>query len=131
MQTKFSTSLQSFTKEVAKLKELRGHPGIAKYFGSCIDEQNPKTLLIVTAPLTPWFRFLELQLAWCAHVHTAITLMSLLDYVQLEWDSRHMAEEAYLHCDLNRAQFAFTKHHEAVLVDYGGLEKYNDFPHEK
>lgn len=129
LQTKFSTTLNSFRNEVDKLGRLSGHPGIARLYGSCIDEKHPDRVLIVTNELTPWFRYLEMNLPWCVRVHTSITLMSLLDYLQHNWTTTSPSP-AWIHCDLNRAQFAMSSQFEAVLVDYGGLEERSSWPFE-
>jgi len=118
--------LHSFTKEVAKIEALRGHPGIVDLHGYCLQLDY---LFSVSENLTTWWEFHHEGLPWCVRIHTSITILSLFSYLQQDYnvDDRPNAK-GWLHCDLNRGQFAFSDNYEAKLIDFGGLEFYTSFP---
>jgi hypothetical protein len=130
VQKKFSKSQETFRAEAEMMKRLRGHPGIPHLYGSCLDPPDKADLMIVTNPLTPFAKYLEEKVDWCVRVHSAITMMSLLEYLQNEWRTTSPNKPAFLHCDLNRMQFAFTPEYEVSLVDFKYLAEITEFPYE-
>lgn len=120
-------SLVSFRREVTRIHELRGHPGVLHLFGGCFDS-TPSELASVSERLTPWTAFVAQQLPWCVLTHTAITAVSLVDFLQGAWSPRNRSAPGWLHCDLHHGAFAVTSNFVAKLVDYGGLMFRPEFP---
>jgi hypothetical protein len=144
--SKLSASERSFAKEMAKIEALQGHPGIPLLYGGCeAGGTLPKKVIgesgggsgatlpfLVSEELTTWWTYHKADLPWCLRAHSAITLLSLFQFLQGDFrkNGRHKEQTGggYLHCDLNKGQFAFSVNGEAKLVDFGGLEYYESFP---
>jgi len=144
--SKLGASEKSFAKEMEKIEALQGHPGIPLLYGGCASGGRlPKKIVaesgggsaaslpfLVSEELTTWWDYHKADLPWCLRAHSAITLLSLFQYLQGDFrkNGRHKAQAGagYLHCDLNKGQFAFSANGEAKLVDFGGLEYYESFP---
>jgi hypothetical protein len=127
-----STAATSFSREVARIKALRGHPGVVHLYGGCL-VGAPDELATVSERLLPWAAFVEQQqsVPWCVLAHTAVTAVTLIDFLQGAWSPRNRTAHGWMHCDLHHGAFAVSRNFVAKLVDYGGLMHRQEFPVEK
>jgi hypothetical protein len=129
---RLDSSRRAFANELDRVAELRGgHPGIPHYYGACLEPRphHGEELTLVTERLNTWWQFHASTLAWCELVYSSITLVSLARFLQGQWHPQlRPSGSGFLHCSINRAQFAFGDHGEAKLVDYGGLHRFDSFP---
>jgi hypothetical protein len=125
-----STAATSFGREVARIKQLRGHPGVIHLYGGCL-VGKPAELATVSERLLPWAMYVEEQVPWCVLAHTAVTAVMLVDFLQGSWSPRNRTAHGWMHCDLHHGAFAVSRNYVAKLVDYGGLMHRAEFPVEK
>jgi hypothetical protein len=122
------TTVTSFKREAQRIRELRGHPGVLHLFGTCLSER-PEEVASVAERLTPWTAFVAQELPWCVLTHTAITAITLVDFLRGDWSPpRNRTAHGWMHCDLHHGAFAVTSNFVAKLVDYGGLMHRAEFP---
>lgn len=122
------TTVVSFKREMQRIHELRGHPGVLHLFGSCLSER-PEEVASVAERLTPWTAFIAEEHPWCVLTHTAITAVTLIDFLRGDWSApRNRTSHGWMHCDLHHGAFAITSNFVAKLVDYGGLMHRPEFP---
>lgn len=129
---RLASAVRAFANELDRVAELGGgHPGIPRYFGSCLKprKHHGEELTLVTERLITWWQFHSTPHAWCELVYSAISMVSLARFLQGQWHARLRPNgSGFLHCSINRAQFAFGPHGEAKLIDYGGLHRFDSFP---
>jgi hypothetical protein len=118
----------SFRKEVDKVIAFDGHPSVVRLIGWCLDATSSDRLWTVAERLVPFSDFMKRPVSWCVLVHSAVTVVALLDLLNDQWTPHHAHGHAWMHCDISPGAFAFSEHAEAKMVDFGGLSYRAAFP---